>query len=93
LENNLTERQSAKGFKELPEPTPLFPLFLSAIPVRSGSMATHTDTPRKINTLMWVGAAIIAVLLALFLVGGGHNNGQPSAPSGPGNAMQNDQGR
>jgi hypothetical protein len=56
-------------------------------------MATHTEITRKTSTLLWVGAAIIAVLLALFLVGGGHNNGQPSAPSGPGNAMQKDQGR
>jgi len=56
-------------------------------------MATHTDTPRKINTLMWVGAAVIAVLLALFLAGGRHNNGQPSSQGGPGNPMQTDQGR
>jgi len=56
-------------------------------------MATHIDTPRKTNALLWMGAAILAVLLALFLVGGGHNNGQPSAPGGPGNPMQNDQGR
>lgn len=56
-------------------------------------MATHIDTPRKTNTIWALGALAFAVLLALFLIGGGHNSGQPSAPSGPGNAMQNDQGR
>jgi hypothetical protein len=56
-------------------------------------MATQIDFPRKTNTLLWIGAAVIAVLLALFLIGGGHNNGQPSAQTGPGNAMQTDQGR
>ena len=46
------------------------------------------------NTLLAViaGAALV-VLLALFLVVPGHNNGQPSAPSGPGNPMARDQGR
>jgi hypothetical protein len=37
--------------------------------------------------------AVIALTLVLFIIGGGHNNGQPSAPSGPGNPMQTDQGR
>ena len=45
------------------------------------------------NTIWALGALAFAVLLALFLVGGGHNSGQPSAPGGPGNPMQTDQGR
>jgi hypothetical protein len=45
------------------------------------------------KTLMMIAGAVLVVLAGLFLFGGGHNNGQPSAPSGPGNAMQNDQGR
>ena len=45
------------------------------------------------NTLLIAAVAVIVIIAALFVFGGGHNNGQPSAPSGPGNAMQNDQGR
>jgi len=54
-------------------------------------MATHVHNNR--NALWGLGAMALAILLALFLIGGGHNNGQPSAQSGPGNAMQTDQGR
>ena len=54
-------------------------------------MTTQTHGNR--NTIWAAGALAFAVLLALFLIGGGHNSGQPSAPSGPGNPMQNDQGR
>lgn len=52
-----------------------------------------TQTQPNSNTVWALGALAFAVLLALFLVGGGHNSGQPSAPSGPGNPMQTDQGR
>jgi hypothetical protein len=46
------------------------------------------------KTMIWVAAGVaIALLLVLFLLGGERNRGQPSAPGGPGNAMQNDQGR
>ena len=34
----------------------------------------------------------LAILLAVFLIDGCHNNGQPSAQSGPGNVMRTDQG-
>ena len=54
-------------------------------------MATQVHGNR--NTVWALGALAFAVLLALFLIGGGHNSGQPSAPSGPGNAMQTDGGR
>jgi hypothetical protein len=43
--------------------------------------------------ILSTGAVLIVLIAGLFVFGGGHNNGQPSAPSGPGNAMQNDQGR
>lgn len=52
-----------------------------------------TQTHGTSNTIWALGAFAFAVLLALFLIGGGHNSGQPSAPSGPGNAMQTDPGR
>jgi len=46
------------------------------------------------KTVVYVVAGIAIVLVvALLTLGGGHNNGQPSAPSGPGNPMQTDQGR
>ena len=46
------------------------------------------------NTWVLTAAALLVVIVAgLFVFGGGNNDGQPSAPSGPGNAMQNDQGR
>jgi hypothetical protein len=46
------------------------------------------------RTTIWaLGALAFVVLLALFLIGGGHNNGRPSAPNGEGNPMQTDQGR
>lgn len=54
-------------------------------------MATEKSGNR--NTLLIGAAAVIVLLAGLFVFGGGHNNGQPSAPTGPGNAMQNDQGR
>ena len=56
-------------------------------------MAVPVSSHRNTNMLLWAGAVVVAVLLALFLIGGGHNNGQPSAQGGPGNAMQTDQGR
>ena len=54
-------------------------------------MATHIHSNR--NSIWALGALALAILLALFLIGGGHNTGQPSAPGGPGNPMQNDQGQ
>lgn len=45
------------------------------------------------NSLAIGAAIVIAVAVGLFVFGGGHNQGQPSAPSGPGNVMQKDQGR
>ena len=49
-------------------------------------MATQTRSNR--NALWGLGAMALAILLALFLIGGGHNDGQPSAKSGPGNVME-----
>jgi len=43
--------------------------------------------------LMMIAGAALVLLAGLFLFGGGHNNGQPSAPSGEGNPMQTNQGR
>lgn len=40
-----------------------------------------------------IAGAALVLLIGLFALGGGHNNGQPSAPTGPGNPMQTDQGR
>ena len=54
-------------------------------------MATQVNSNR--NTIWALGAVAFVVLLVLFMIGGGHNSGQPSAASGPGNAMQTDQGR
>jgi hypothetical protein len=56
-------------------------------------MAIPVSHNRNTNAIVWAGVIAIAILLALFLIGGGHNGGQPSAPSGPGNPMQSDQGR
>ena len=53
------------------------------------AVQTHGNS----NTIWALGALAFVVLLAVFMIGGGHNNGQPSAPSGPGNPMQTDQGR
>jgi len=51
-------------------------------------MATQTHSNR--NALWGLGAMALAILLALFLIGGGHNDGRPSAQSGPGNVMETD---
>ena len=56
-------------------------------------MAVPVSQQRNTSTIVWAGAILAAVLLALFLIGGNHNEGQPSAQSGPGNPMQTDQGR
>ena len=46
------------------------------------------------GTMIFVAAgAVLVLLVLLFVLGGRHNNGQPSAPSGPRNPMQTDQGR
>jgi hypothetical protein len=55
-------------------------------------MAVPVSQNRNTNLIIWAGAVALAVLLALFLVGG-RNDGQPSAQGGPGNPMQTDQGR
>ncbi|HKU63984.1 MAG TPA: hypothetical protein VJQ06_02925 [Rhizomicrobium sp.] len=54
-------------------------------------MATQTHS--NWNALWGLGAMALAILLSVFLIGGGHNNGQPSAQNGPGNAMRTDPGR
>jgi len=54
-------------------------------------MATQVHNNR--NMIWAMGALAFVVLLTLFLIGGGHNSGQPSAQGGPGNPMQTDQGR
>lgn len=56
-------------------------------------MAVPVSQQRNTGTIMWAGAIAAAVLLVLFLIGGSHNEGQPSAQGGPGNPMQTDQGR
>jgi hypothetical protein len=56
------------------------------------SMAVQNNGNRK-GLILGGGAVLVVLLVGLFLFGGGHNNGEPSAPSGPGNAMQTDQGR
>jgi len=56
-------------------------------------MAVPVSQQRNTNLIVSAGVLLAAVLLALFLVGGSHNEGQPSAQSGPGNPMQMDQGR
>ena len=44
------------------------------------------------DTIIGVAAgAVIALLLVLFTIGGGHNNGRPSGSEG--SPMQTDQGR
>jgi hypothetical protein len=55
-------------------------------------MAIENSGNRK-GLILGGGAVLVVLLVGLFLFGGGHNNGEPSAPSGPGNAMQTDQGR
>ena len=58
-------------------------------------MAISNSSNSSNRNTLWavIAGALLVALVALFLVGGGHNSGQPSAPSGPGNPMQNDQGR
>ena len=55
-------------------------------------MAVPVSQQRNTSAILGAGAILAAVLLALFLIGG-QQSGQPSAPSGPGNPMQTDQGR
>jgi hypothetical protein len=56
-------------------------------------MAVQIHGTQKVSIIWAAGAFAFAVLLALFLIGSGHNNGQPSAKSGPGNPVQTDQVR
>jgi hypothetical protein len=55
-------------------------------------MATQPNSSNGKNLALTAGA-VLAVVTVLFLFGGGHNNGQPSSPGGPGNPTQIDQGR
>ncbi|MEY4965030.1 MAG: hypothetical protein RL274_613 [Pseudomonadota bacterium] len=54
-------------------------------------MADNNGGNRK--TLALTAGAVLAVVVGLFVFGGGHNDGQPPSPGGPGNPTQNDQGR
>lgn len=54
-------------------------------------MADNFGGNRK--TLALTADAILVVVVGLFVFAGGHNDGQPSSPSGPGNPTQIDQGR
>ena len=56
-------------------------------------MAVPVSQQRNTNLIVSAGVLLAAVLLALLLVGGSHNERQPSAQSSPGNPMQMDQGR
>jgi hypothetical protein len=73
------------------EPTPLSPLSFPAI--RNPESVMAEPVGHNQNTILIAAGAVIALLLVLLTIGGGHNNGQPSAPSGPGAPMQTDQGR
>jgi hypothetical protein len=55
------------------------------------SMADNNGGNRK--TLALTAGAVLAVVVGLFVFGGGHNDGQPFSPGGPGNPTQTDQGR
>ena len=55
-------------------------------------MAT-TNTSNSKSLIFGAGAVLVVLLVGLFLFGGGHNGGEPSAKTGPGAAMQTDQGR
>ena len=48
------------------------------------------DNSNKKRLILGTGVALVLVLAVIFMFGG--QQGQPSAPSGPGNAMQVDQG-
>jgi hypothetical protein len=65
------------------------------IPNREIPVAISNSINSSNRNTLWavIAGALLVALVAIFLVGGGHNGGQPSAPSGPGNPMQNDQGR
>ena len=73
-----------------PEPTSPS-RFFSAAPKAEIPMADNKDGNRK--TLALTAGAVLVVVVGLFVFGGGHNDGQPSSPGGPGNPTQNDQGR
>jgi len=66
---------------------PPFTLFL-----RKAEFA-ETPMPNNSKTMVLSAGAVLVVVVGLFLFGGGHNDGQPSAPSGPGNPTQTDLGR
>lgn len=68
------------------------PAELTSVP-KPRCIMQNANSPITRNTLMIAAAVILAVVLALFVFRGGHNDGQPSAPSGPGNVMEKDQGR
>jgi hypothetical protein len=66
-------------------------LFLRKPKNAENSMADNNGGNRK--TLALTAGAVLAVVVGLFVFGGGHNDGQPPSPGGPGNPTQNDQGR
>jgi len=49
--------------------------------------------PNNSKTMVLSAGAVLVVVVGLFMFGGGHNDGQPSSPSGPGNPTQTDLGR
>ena len=55
-------------------------------------MATQPNSSKGKNLALTAGAVLI-VVVGLFVFGGGHNDGQPSSPGGPGNPTQSDLGR
>ena len=55
-------------------------------------MASETNSSNG-KTLALTAGAVLVVVVGLFVFGGGHNDGQPSSPGGPGNPTQIDQGR
>jgi hypothetical protein len=91
----MLRRRGARCTCGMPEPTPGLTLSLAAIPNREIPMAADSSSNTSNRNTLWavIAGALLVALVAIFLVGGGHNAGQPSAPSGPGNPMQNDQGR
>jgi hypothetical protein len=50
-------------------------------------------SPHNRNTILTMAGGAVLVLVITLLVVRGGENGRPSAPSGPGNPMQTDQGR
>ena len=56
-------------------------------------MAEPVSHNHSKTLIMAIAGAALVLLIGLFVLGSGHNNGQPSAAGGPGNPMRTDQGR